>query len=98
MMNDTHAEPEFRNVTVIGGGVIGISRTALFLAHGLQVTVSDPLPDVQDGVYARLREIAPTLDDVVTSSIGMGWAVAGPFRTFHLGGGPGGLPDFLVHL
>jgi ketoreductase RED1 len=28
----------------------------------------------------------------------MRWAVAGPFQTFHLGGGPGGLPDFLVHL
>jgi ketoreductase RED1 len=38
------------------------------------------------------------LDDVVTASIGMRWAVAGPFQTFHLGGGPGGLPDFLVHL
>ena len=38
------------------------------------------------------------LDDVVTNSIGMRWAVAGPFRTFHLGGGPGGLADFLVHL
>jgi len=25
-------------------------------------------------------------------------AVAGPFQTFHLGGGPGGLADFLVHL
>jgi hypothetical protein len=34
MMNDTHAEPEFRNVTVIGRGVLGISWTALFLAHG----------------------------------------------------------------
>jgi ketoreductase RED1 len=260
MTSDTHAEHEFRNATVIGGGVIGISWTALFLAHGLQVTVSDPLPDVQDRVQAGLREIAPTLeklglpvaaleaespaltfeadaaaavgvadvvqenapehleikqelwqaieraapahtlfasssstlpasetakgmqapgrlivghpfnpphlvplvevapskttdsavvdlavafytsvgkrpqvlgreipgfianrlqaalfreavylvsqgivseqalDDVVTSSIGMRWAVAGPFRTFHLGGGPGGLADFLVHL
>ena len=38
------------------------------------------------------------LDAVVTSSIGMRWAVAGPFQTFHLGGGPGGLADFLVHL
>ena len=259
MTNDTHVEHELRNVTVIGGGVIGISWTALFLAYGLQVTVSDPLPDVQDRVHAGLREIAPTLeklglpvealeekspaltfeadaaaavaaadvvqenapehldvkrelwqaieraapahtlfassstlpasemakgmqaprrlivghpfnpphlvtlvevvpskttdpavvdsavafytsvgkrpqvlgreipgfvanrlqaalfreavylvsqgvvseqalDDVVTSSIGMRWAVAGPFRTFHLGGGPGGLADFLVHL
>ncbi len=38
------------------------------------------------------------LDDVVTASIGMRWAVAGPFRTFHLGGGPAGLPAFRVHL
>ncbi|MFG2225100.1 3-hydroxyacyl-CoA dehydrogenase family protein [Streptomyces sp. NPDC048644] len=38
------------------------------------------------------------LDDIVTASIGMRWAVAGPFRTFHLGGGPGGLPHFIEHL
>ncbi|MEU6479439.1 3-hydroxyacyl-CoA dehydrogenase NAD-binding domain-containing protein [Streptomyces sp. NPDC047017] len=38
------------------------------------------------------------LDDIVTSSIGLRWAVAGPFRTFHLGGGPGGLPHFIEHL
>ncbi|RLV04641.1 hydroxylacyl-CoA dehydrogenase [Streptomyces griseocarneus] len=38
------------------------------------------------------------LDDIVTDSIGLRWAVAGPFRTFHLGGGPGGLPHFLQHL
>ncbi|MFJ8728704.1 3-hydroxyacyl-CoA dehydrogenase family protein [Streptomyces bauhiniae] len=38
------------------------------------------------------------LDEIVTSSIGLRWAVAGPFRTFHLGGGPGGLPHFIEHL
>ncbi|MER7842417.1 3-hydroxyacyl-CoA dehydrogenase NAD-binding domain-containing protein [Kitasatospora sp. NPDC096077] len=38
------------------------------------------------------------LDEVVTASIGLRWAVAGPFRTFHLGGGPGGLPQFIEHL
>ena len=256
----TQRAPAFRTATVVGGGVIGISWVALFLAHGLEVTVSDPLPDVEDRVRAGLREIAPTLaelgypvatlehpspalrfeadtaaavhdadvvqenaperldvkrqlwqaiergapahtllassssslpasemakgmqtpgrlivghpfnpphlvplvevapspttdpavvelavafytsigkrpqvlgreipgfvanrlqaalfreavylvsegivseqalDDVVTASIGMRWAVAGPFRTFHLGGGQGGLPDFLLHL
>jgi ketoreductase RED1 len=260
MTSDANSTPVFRKATVVGGGVIGISWTALFLAHGLEVTVSDPVPDVEDRVRAGLREIAPTLeqldlpvtaleesspaltfeadvpaavaaadavqenaperldvkrqlwqaieraapahsllassssslpasemsqgmqaperlivghpfnpphlvplvevapspstdpavldlavafytavgkrphvlgreipgfvanrlqaalfreavylvsegiaseqalDDVVTASIGMRWAVAGPFRTFHLGGGPGGLADFLVHL
>jgi ketoreductase RED1 len=38
------------------------------------------------------------LDDIVTSSIGLRWAIAGPFQTYHLGGGPGGLPAFLEHL
>jgi len=38
------------------------------------------------------------LDAVVTSSIGLRWAAAGPFLTFHLGGGKGGLPHFLEHL
>jgi len=38
------------------------------------------------------------LDAVVTSSIGLRWAAAGPFLTFHLGGGQGGLPHFLAHL
>lgn len=38
------------------------------------------------------------LDHVVTSSIGPRWAAAGPFRSFHLGGGPGGMAHFLTHL
>ena len=37
------------------------------------------------------------LDDIVTGSIGLRWAIAGPFQTYHLGGGPGGLPAFLKH-
>lgn len=48
---------------------------------------------VYEGV---MREEA--LDDVVTAWIGMRWAVAGPFRTSHLDGGPGCLPDFRLHL
>ena len=34
------------------------------------------------------------LDDVVTSSIGLRWSADGPFRSFHLGGGPGGFVSF----
>jgi ketoreductase RED1 len=39
-----------------------------------------------------------SLDRIVSSSIGLRWAAAGPFKTFTLGGGPGGLPHFLEHL
>jgi ketoreductase RED1 len=38
------------------------------------------------------------LDDIVTNSIGLRWATGGPFLSFHLGGGPGGLPAFIKHL
>jgi ketoreductase RED1 len=57
----TGGRPGYHRATVVGGGVIGISWTALFLAHGLEVTVCDPLPDVAERVRAGLREIAPTL-------------------------------------
>lgn len=41
-----------QTVGVIGTGVIGASWTALFLAKGLKVIVTDPAP----GAEAKLRE------------------------------------------
>ncbi|GAB3326262.1 3-hydroxyacyl-CoA dehydrogenase NAD-binding domain-containing protein [Geodermatophilus aquaeductus] len=41
---------------------------------------------------------AAELDEIVTESIGPRWATAGPFESFHLGGGPGGMRHFLEHL
>ncbi len=41
---------------------------------------------------------AEELDLVVTSSVGPRWATAGPFESYHLGGGPGGLRHLLEHL
>jgi ketoreductase RED1 len=38
------------------------------------------------------------LDRVVTGSLGPRWATGGPFLSFHLGGGPGGLRHMLTHL
>jgi ketoreductase RED1 len=51
----------YPNVTVIGAGVIGSSWTALFLAHGLQVVVNDPRPDIDTLVKGDLARFAPTL-------------------------------------
>jgi len=43
--------------------------------------------------------VTPTeLDQVVTESIGVRWATAGPFESYHLGGGPGGIRHLLEHL
>jgi ketoreductase RED1 len=38
------------------------------------------------------------LDQVVTESVGARWATAGPFESYHLGGGPGGIRHLLEHL
>lgn len=38
------------------------------------------------------------LDEIVTSSIGLRWAAQGPFLSFDLGGGEGGLSQFFKHL
>lgn len=41
---------------------------------------------------------AEELDQVVTESIGLRWSTAGPFESYHLGGGPGGIRHLLEHL
>ena len=65
-----------------------------FVANRLQAALfREAVNLVAEGVVGEQE-----LDQVVTGSIGLRWAVAGPFQTFHLGGGPGGLADFLVHL
>lgn len=65
-----------------------------FVANRLQAAL------FREAVYLVTQGVVTEqeLDAVVTSSIGMRWAVAGPFQTFHLGGGPGGLADFIAHL
>ena len=65
-----------------------------FVANRLQAALfREAVYLVAQGVVSEQQ-----LDDVVTSSIGMRWAVGGPFQSFHLGGGPGGLADFIIHL
>lgn len=64
-----------------------------FVANRLQTAL------LREAIYLVDRGIVTeeALDDIVTSSIGVRWAVAGPFLSFHLGGGAGGLQHFLEH-
>jgi ketoreductase RED1 len=65
-----------------------------FVANRLQAALfRECIHLVRDGVVT-LDE----LDTAVTGSIGLRWATGGPFLSFHLGGGPGGLPAFMQHL
>jgi ketoreductase RED1 len=65
-----------------------------FVANRLQSAL------FQESIYLVTEGVVSMddLDAVVTSSIGLRWAAAGPFLTFHLGGGAGGLAHFFKHL
>ncbi|MCM2562193.1 3-hydroxyacyl-CoA dehydrogenase NAD-binding domain-containing protein [Lutimaribacter sp. EGI FJ00015] len=52
---------EIQRVTVIGGGLIGASWAALFLAHGLSVTVQDIDKAAEARVLAQLAAAWPDL-------------------------------------
>lgn len=55
---------KIRSVGVIGTGVIGSSWTALFLAHGLQVLVSDPAPGAEEALKTHLEKLWPTCEEL----------------------------------
>jgi len=52
---------DFQKVAVIGGGLIGASWAALFLAHGLDVTVQDPAEGFETRVKEAVQSAWPDL-------------------------------------
>jgi 3-hydroxyacyl-CoA dehydrogenase len=51
-----------KTVGVIGTGVIGASWTALFLANGLNVIVSDPAPGAKEKLDTYIKKEWPALE------------------------------------
>ena len=47
MPSTATSNPSIRCVAIVGAGTIGASWAALFLAHGLEVVVSDPASDAE---------------------------------------------------
>lgn len=65
-----------------------------FVANRLQSSVMrEAFSLVLDGVVD-----VEELDTVMKASLGGRWATVGPFESFHLGGGPGGIRHMLEHL
>lgn len=64
------------------------------LANRLQAAV---WREAVDAVASGQADVAD-VDAVITLSLGPRWALTGPFATFNLGGGAGGLRHFLDHL
>ena len=51
-----------QHVACVGTGTIGAGWTALFLAHGMHVTATDPGPDAETTLRARIARIWPKLE------------------------------------
>ena len=56
--------PSIRRVAIVGAGTIGASWAALFLAHGLEVVVSDPASDAEAQTRARVQAAWPVLTEL----------------------------------
>ncbi|MEQ9694399.1 3-hydroxyacyl-CoA dehydrogenase NAD-binding domain-containing protein [Shimia sp. SDUM112013] len=54
----------FQHTACLGGGVIGASWTALFLASGRSVAVFDPAPDIETRVRDYVETAWPTLAEL----------------------------------
>ncbi|WP_367621023.1 3-hydroxyacyl-CoA dehydrogenase NAD-binding domain-containing protein [Streptomyces olivoreticuli] len=63
-----------------------------FVANRLQsALLQESVHLVREGVVT-----VSELDEIVTQSVGLRWSVIGPFQAFHLGGGEGGLRQWLT--
>ncbi len=63
-MQHPSTHPAIRRVAIVGAGTIGASWAALFLAHGLEVVVSDPAPDAEPLTRERVRAAWPVLAEL----------------------------------
>ncbi|KAE8155327.1 hypothetical protein BDV25DRAFT_167735 [Aspergillus avenaceus] len=57
----SQSKREIKTIAVIGTGVIGASWTALFLARGLKVLVTDPAPNAETNLNTYLEAQWPTM-------------------------------------
>lgn len=67
---------DIRNVAVIGGGLIGASWAALFVAQGLSVRVHEPDGNTADQVIARVRAAWPDLQALGLTDLEVDTALA----------------------
>ncbi len=64
----TRPSPEsVRHVACVGTGTIGSGWAALFLAHGMEVTATDPGPDAEAALRARIARMWPKLQALGTA-------------------------------
>ncbi|MET7338320.1 3-hydroxyacyl-CoA dehydrogenase NAD-binding domain-containing protein [Nonomuraea sp. NPDC005650] len=79
-----------------------LGKTPIVLDHGINGFVANRLQSalLRESIHLVRSGVVTVeqLDAVVVNSIGLRWSTVGPFQSFHLGGGPGGLRHWLSHL
>jgi len=65
--------PAITRISVIGAGTIGASWAALFLAHGLKVTLHDPGPDAESIARTLITQAWPALVTLGTAAPDIPW-------------------------
>ena len=55
---------EISRIAIVGSGLIGSSWAACFLAHGLDVVATDPVPGTEDKVRQYVEEAWPALTGI----------------------------------
>ncbi|MGW2599934.1 3-hydroxyacyl-CoA dehydrogenase NAD-binding domain-containing protein [Streptomyces klenkii] len=69
--------PEWKAVTVVGAGTIGLAWAALFASYGIEVTITDPREDLDEALDDALPMLAAGLPGSDTA------ALRGRIRTTH---------------
>ena len=77
-----------KSAVVCAAGLYG------FLANRLQVAMFREALHMVEAGEATVED----LDRCISEGPGLRWAIMGPFLTFHLGGGEGGMRHFLKHM
>ena len=77
-----------KSAVVCAAGLYG------FLANRLQVAMFREALHMLEAGEATVED----LDRCISEGPGLRWAIMGPFLTFHLGGGTGGMDHFLRHM
>lgn len=79
----------------------GLGKTPILLAKEMSGHVANRIQSAvfREAVHLLAEGVASVedIDAAIRDGPGLRWALMGPFLTFHLGGGPGGVQAYLSH-
>lgn len=94
--------PRLEIVERLRGFYLAIGKQPIVMRREMTGHVANRLTAAlwREALYLLQEDVASVedIDTAVTAGPGLRWAILGPFLTYHLGGGPGGIRHYLDHL